>query len=213
MSSYGTFTMTGGEISGNTATNSVEYGGGGVYVSSGTFTLGGTAKILGNADNSGKASNVYINFYMGDDLYITLGTGENAPASGMEVGVRTATASGVIVNSDAKSGDEQYFFSDDSSFVKYDGGKLMLVPDDPTPIFPNRENRIIGAIGVQTKGNQIILQNLPPNAKVEVYNLQGKQVYSTTSHFPLATPLKIEVQTKGMYIIKVNSQTLRVAVR
>ena len=118
----GTFTMSGGEISGNTTTS----GGGGVHFNdSGTFTLGGTAKILGNDGNSGKASNVYL----ANGIYITLGTGLNAPASGMEVGVRTATASNVIVNSGANSGDKQYFFPDSPLlFVKYDEGKLILAP-------------------------------------------------------------------------------------
>jgi len=83
-----------------------------------------------------------------------------------------------------------------------------------TPIFPNRENPLIGRIGVQTTGNYILLSNLPSNAKVEVYNLQGKRIYSTTSHSPLATShLKIEVQTKGMYIVKAGTQTMRVTVR
>jgi len=58
-------------------------------------------------------------------------------------------------------------------------------------IYP--ENPKIGRIGVQTTNNTIILENLPPNAKIELYNLQGKRIYSTTSH------LKIEVQTKGIY--------------
>jgi len=85
---------------------------------------------------------------------------------------------------------------------------------NPTPIFSNRANPLIGRIGVQTKGNTIILSNLPQNAKVEVYNLQGKLIRSTTSHSPLATShLKIEVQTKGIYIIKAGTQTMRVVVR
>jgi len=84
----------------------------------------------------------------------------------------------------------------------------------PTPIFPNRENPKISRIGVQTTTNTILLSNLPQNAKVEVFNLLGKRIYSTTSHSPLATShLKIEVQTKGMYIVKAGTQTMRVAVR
>ncbi|MDR2581185.1 MAG: T9SS type A sorting domain-containing protein, partial [Fibromonadaceae bacterium] len=91
-----------------------------------------------------------------------------------------------------------------------------------TPIIANRGNRIIGAIGVQTGSNQIILQNVPQNAKVEVYNLKGKRVYS---HPAFGTPpqrgisshdnpqiLVIEVQ-KGIYIVKINNQALRVGVK
>jgi uncharacterized repeat protein (TIGR02543 family) len=51
--SYGTFTMSGGEISGNTAS-----GGGGVYVSDGTFTVNG-GEISGNTASYG-GGGVYI---------------------------------------------------------------------------------------------------------------------------------------------------------
>jgi hypothetical protein len=43
----GTFTMTGGEISGNYSCDTANEDGGGVY-NAGTFTVGGTAKITGN---------------------------------------------------------------------------------------------------------------------------------------------------------------------
>jgi hypothetical protein len=71
-------------------------------------------------------------------------------------------------------------------------------------------------------GNNIVLQNLPSNAKVEVFGLNGKLI--TTSHSPLATShlgvQTIDVHTKGVYIVKVTSKgvsnmpnVLRVAVR
>jgi uncharacterized repeat protein (TIGR02543 family) len=61
---------------------------------------------------------------------------------------------------------------------------------------------------------EITLSNLAPNTKVEVYNLQGKLVYSTTSHSPLATShLKIGVQTKGVYLVKIGSQIKRFVVK
>jgi len=66
-----------------------------------------------------------------------------------------------------------------------------------------------------TANNAIMLQNLPKNAKVEVYNLQGKRIYS--AHSENSQILKILVQTKGMYIVKVSSgsktEMLRIAVR
>jgi uncharacterized repeat protein (TIGR02543 family) len=55
--SSGTFTMDGGEISGNTASY-----GGGVYVSSGTFTMSGGA-ISGNTASSYYGGGVYVNDY------------------------------------------------------------------------------------------------------------------------------------------------------
>jgi len=62
----------------------------------------------------------------------------------------------------------------------------------------------------KTTTNAIELSNLPSNAKVEVYNSQGKRIYST--HSENSEILRIGVQT-GIYIVKVGTQTMRVAVR
>ncbi|MDR2731591.1 MAG: InlB B-repeat-containing protein, partial [Fibromonadaceae bacterium] len=79
---------------------------------------------------------------------------------------------------------------------------------DNTPI---RLPQIANApISVHATSNAIILQNLPTNAKVEVYNLHGKRVYMGNPVNPKI--MKIMVQT-GIYIIKVNKNTLRVVVR
>ncbi|GBU24617.1 hypothetical protein R83H12_01251 [Fibrobacteria bacterium R8-3-H12] len=69
---------------------------------------------------------------------------------------------------------------------------------EATPILPTK------------KPPQIQLSNLPPNTKIEVYNLQGKLIYS--SHSENSQILKILVQTKGIYFVKINNQTLRVPV-
>jgi hypothetical protein len=90
-----------------------------------------------------------------------------------------------------------------------------------TPIFANQENPLIKGIMVQTIGNAIMLSNLPPNAKIEVYNLQGKLVHNyqhSAVHQRNAkregsSQLIIKVQTKGMYVIKINNQTSRVVVK
>jgi hypothetical protein len=68
-----------------------------------------------------------------------------------------------------------------------------------------------GQIIVQVTNDGIVLENLPHNSKIEVYNLHGKRIY-------LGNPenskiLKIMVQTKGIYIVKAGMQTFRVAVR
>jgi len=50
--------------------------------------------------------------------------------------------------------------------------------------------------------NNIVLENLPSNAKIEVYNLQGKHIYSAA--YPENSKiLRIGVQTKGMYIVQI----------
>jgi uncharacterized repeat protein (TIGR02543 family) len=77
-----------------------------------------------------------------------------------------------------------------------------------TPLLPNPQ---IGKISVQAMGNTILLSNLPKNTKVEVYDLHGKRIYFSNSEN--SQILRILVQTKGMYVVKVGSQIKRVAVR
>jgi hypothetical protein len=55
------FNMSGGSITGNTKTGST-FGGGGVYMNGGHFTMSGTARIAGNTADSGNGNGVYINF-------------------------------------------------------------------------------------------------------------------------------------------------------
>jgi arabinogalactan endo-1,4-beta-galactosidase len=70
--------------------------------------------------------------------------------------------------------------------------------NDPMPI---SVSQITKATSLMLADKTIILKNLPSNAKIEVYNLQGKQIYST--HSENSQILKIPVQTKGVYIIKI----------
>jgi hypothetical protein len=79
--SNGTFTMSGGEISGNSA--SASSGGGGVYVSNGTFTMSG-GEISGN---SASASSYYGG---GGGVYVSNGT---FTMSGGEISGNSASAS------------------------------------------------------------------------------------------------------------------------
>jgi hypothetical protein len=88
---------------------------------------------------------------------------------------------------------------------------LKWTPNSDTPLLPNRENSAIGGIVVQTTSNAIVLSNLPPNAKIEVYNLHGKRIHLSNSEN--SQILKILVQTKGMYIVKAGSQTLRTVMK
>jgi len=55
---------------------------------------------------------------------------------------------------------------------------------------------------IHTTTNTIQLSNIPLNSKIDVYNLQGKHIYST--HSENSKILVIPVQTKGMYIVKVS---------
>jgi M6 family metalloprotease-like protein len=59
----------------------------------------------------------------------------------------------------------------------------------------------ISYIRVQATSNSVVLKNLPKNAKVEIYNLQGKRIYSGNSEN--SQILAIPIQTKGIYIVSV----------
>jgi uncharacterized repeat protein (TIGR02543 family) len=292
----GTFNMNGGEISGNNAiAKDTDLAVGGVYINYGvTFTVGGVAKITNNTGNSPigeKINNVYLN-----DNYITL----DNPASDMEIGVYTNTASGVIVESGVTAADAKYFFTDEADkTVAYDNGTLKIAPantvaynanngtgemssdkvaegssytikpnaftqtgytftgwnteqdgsgtdyeegeefsnvtanitlyaqwvevtssssSEETPSSSSSDNtpirlpQIAGTpISVHATSNAIILQNLPTNTKVEVYNLQGKRIYMNNPENPLI--MKIKVQTKGIYIVKINTTIHHIMVK
>jgi len=60
-------------------------------------------------------------------------------------------------------------------------------------------------------GKTLTLEKLPKNAKIEIYNLQGKLIRSF--HSGNSQILKIPVQTKGIYIVKINNtRTVKMAV-
>ena len=82
-------------------------------------------------------------------------------------------------------------------------------PPKTSPVSPTKV--AISNISVHTIGSVIVLENLPNNTKVDVYNLKGKQIYSTNSEN--SKILKILVQTKGMYVVKAANQTLRAVVK
>jgi hypothetical protein len=55
---------------------------------------------------------------------------------------------------------------------------------------------------------------VPSNAKVEVYNLHGKRIYTSNGRGEKSFALTIPIQTKGIYIVKIdNANAMRVAVR
>jgi len=70
-------------------------------------------------------------------------------------------------------------------------------------------------IRIYAAGNSITLQNLPQNANVKVYNLTGQLISSKSLNQVNqdSDMLRIPVQTKGMYFVKVNNQIMRVAVK
>ena len=129
----GDFIMNGGSIDGNTATST----GGGVFIEVntegsliGTFNVSGNVNITGNKVN-GEDDNVYLGMSTDRTKTASIEIGGTLTGS-QKIGVKTAkTPTGgddtVTIATGAKSGDENYFVSDDSNYVvAYDNGKLVL---------------------------------------------------------------------------------------
>jgi len=90
------------------------------------------------------------------------------------------------------------------------GGYPILQNMENPSVLPIQKNPITKSVAVNIITNAIQLSNLPQNTKVELYNLQGKRIYSTNSGN--SKILKIPVQT-GVYIVKAGSQTMKVTMR
>jgi len=122
-----TVTVTGGTITGNAATLTV---GGGMLISPNvSATVGGTAKIYGNTGAAGNNLTIVSPF--------AVGTGEDAPVSGMNVGISLLTVPGFAATTGAftkngTSDDAQYFISDSLAYkVKYNNnGTTDVTTDD-----------------------------------------------------------------------------------
>ena len=112
------YIMSGGEIIGNSAANN----GGGVCIPANSynvdFELSGSVKISDNKQSSGAKNNVYLT----DGRYIMFGPAR----SGMSVGVKTATASGIIVAANATEADAAFFSDDDNGKVVFEGSQLKI---------------------------------------------------------------------------------------
>jgi hypothetical protein len=111
--------------------------------------------------------------------------------------------------------------TDTDNYNVITGIDLQVTVSEPTPI---RTPQIASSnIFAYAMGNNIVLQNLPSGAKVEVFGLNGKLVYSNRENPSIGGigVQTIPMQTKGMYVVKVsrgvshtpNTNTFRVAVK
>ena len=125
----GTFTLTGGSITGNKTKGN----GGGVYVNAdSTFTVSGAPKITDNTQKPTTSSNVYLTTGKPGAVIVI---GDAHLASGAKIGVKTGETptdgTPVTIATNANSGDKQYFSSDESEYSMYVEGselKLAIVP-------------------------------------------------------------------------------------
>jgi len=141
-----------------------------------------------------------------------------------DIFILPVTATAVWLNKDGKAGID-YANGANTGFIAIED---VTVSAETPILLPQIAN---GNIQVRAIGNAIVLENLPKAAKIEVYNLQGKRIYSSNSvnsqilrnkdnrhlveHSAVdgSTSLVILVQTKGMYIVKIGSQTTQTIVR
>ena len=115
----GEFTMSGGEISGNSAAGD----GGGVYMYYCNVSVLGSPVVFGNTNSVGAASNLYMDSWR--EIAV------RGLSAGAYIGVTTKTAptesSPVTFATGAAEGDETYFTSDNPGFAVYgEDGSLRL---------------------------------------------------------------------------------------
>ncbi|MCL2207107.1 MAG: T9SS type A sorting domain-containing protein [Fibromonadales bacterium] len=204
--SDGLFTMNGGEIVGNTAATD----GGAIRFATGTSNINGglifgvgatAASVVSGTHNLNKSEDTPNNAAIiawnkpSGTLNYTLGTSDNLTAS--------SGATAVWANKDGKLG-IQYENGENTGFIAISESGEFITPIKIPQITKT-------TIKAHYANKTIMLENVPANAKVEVYNLQGKRIYnSQLSTFN--SQLRIGVQT-GFYIVRVNNQILRVAAR
>ena len=162
----GDFIMNGGSIDGNTATST----GGGVFVEVntegsliGTFSVSGNVNITGNKVND-EDDNVYLGMSTDRAKTASIEIGGTLTGS-QKIGVKTAkTPTGgddtVTIATRAKSGDENYFVSDDSNYVvAYDNEKLVL-KTNLNPPATGHKHYLCGAnhteIGDHTNDSEVV---------------------------------------------------------
>ncbi len=108
----GTFNMTGGEIAGNVSSGGSVDKGAGVYAYNGAcVTLGGEARITGNTGSNGAASNLYIGVYYNSyaiNLSSTVLTGK------AQIGISTEATDTVAITTAGKDS-APFFTADDSA--------------------------------------------------------------------------------------------------
>lgn len=128
------FTMTGGEISGNTSVDNehATVNGGGVYLG-GTMTVSGDAKIVKNKKGD-EINNVFLPQNLVSKNYYTMTIGGGGLGSGASIGVTSSKAldegeAVTIVDSGATSGSENYFTADAGTTynIQRVGETLVLV--------------------------------------------------------------------------------------
>jgi hypothetical protein len=188
--SAGTLTINGGHI------EATAPGGIAVYnESKGAIVLGGSPDITGRLMRARPSASLSLgaDFAPGEKTY-TLDF--------------SAYSNGMAAVADGKDFLANFALANKDWKLEENENDITVIEAENTPTLPTIANH---SIMVQTKNKEITLQNLPPNSKIKLYNLQGRQVYSANPENPKI--LRIMVQTNGIYILKINTTALRVTVK
>jgi hypothetical protein len=103
-------------------------------------------------------------------------------------------------------GNEDYFSLSGDAIID---GEVKSNVDKNSPILlPQIAN---SQISIKTTANTIVFENLPNNAKIDIYNSQGKLI--SNKSFNQANNGQITVQAKGIYFARIGTQTFRIAVK
>jgi endoglucanase len=133
------------------------------------------------------------------------------PVSSSSLDISSSSSSSVVIGGQSSSSKENQSSSSEgkqSSSSKENQNSSSSSDGSISPISISKIAN--GPVRVHAASNAIVLENLPNNAKIEVYNLRGKIVYS---QFSTLNSQFIPVQTKGLYITKVNKEVFYVPIR
>lgn len=178
----GTATLTGtAKIINNIAVGQ----GGGVsyYGNPDKLTIGNNVQIFGNTKSSGATNNVYM---FAANLYIIMGTGADAPESGMKVGVTTTNAptdtAPVKFTTNGTLNDANYFFSDDTNYgVTFKDDHLELY--NPLVAYNNTQhvsyNTLTEAIAAAVSGDVVELWG---SDNTDIILPEGVTLYTKSSY-------------------------------
>jgi hypothetical protein len=127
-------------------------------------------------------------------------------------GLTLNEASGIISGTPTKAGTFEFtVIATGTANISSQKDLAIVIEAAATPTAPqiSSTNRNVRAYAANSS---IVLENLPANAKVEVYSLQGKLIHSANPENH--ENMRIMVQTKGMYIVKISGVgALRVSVK
>jgi len=170
------------------------------------------APTVASTANSITANSITINAVAAPSNGQTVEYGISRTTAAPTTWQSTLTFTGLVANT------KYYVFARAAANANYNAGTASSFEVTTRPsggVTPIRAPQVaISNLRVRTIAGAIELENLPNNAKVDVYNLLGKRIHSSNS--VNSQLLKIQVQT-GMYIVRVSvgseTKILRVSMK